>query len=67
MLSVQWQAVCNSMGVAIGAFVGNVGFLTFESEDFCNSYVRPFFNLPRQDFGIINLKRKLSRLLLLPT
>ena len=43
------------MGMGIGQFIGNAGFLIFESVDFSNK-IREFLNLKQQDFGIVNIK-----------
>lgn len=52
------QALCNSFGFGIGQFVGNAGFLIFESVKFSNEYIRPFFNLSPQKHGIVTLESK---------
>ncbi|RNA35366.1 acetyl-coenzyme A transporter 1-like [Brachionus plicatilis] len=50
------QALCNSFGFGIGQFVGNAGFLIFESVKFSNEYIRPFFNLSPQKHGLVTLE-----------
>lgn len=46
--------------MGVGQFIGNAGFLTFESAKFCNQYIRPFFNLPAQNHGIVTIESKFS-------
>ncbi|CAF0929729.1 unnamed protein product [Brachionus calyciflorus] len=53
--NLHYQALCNSMGMGLGQFIGNAGFLIFESVDFSNK-IREFLNLKQQDFGIVNIK-----------
>ncbi|WAR13838.1 ACATN-like protein [Mya arenaria] len=38
--NVGWASTCNSVGQTAGIFLGNVLFLTLESADFCNKYLR---------------------------
>jgi hypothetical protein len=42
-----------------GWFIGNVVFLTLESENFSNNYIRPLFGLPNQTYGVVTLDSKL--------
>ncbi len=56
--NTQWQAICNGMGIGIGGFIGNALFLTFESEDFSNNYIRPLFGIEKKSGGLITLKCK---------
>lgn len=39
-----------------GGFIGNAVFILLESEAFCNSNIRPLFNLPIQKTGILDIK-----------
>lgn len=54
--NVAWQSTCNGIGQTAGFFIGNISIIVFESSKFCNQYIRPFFNLPSQDYGIISLE-----------
>ncbi|RNA12214.1 acetyl-coenzyme A transporter 1 [Brachionus plicatilis] len=55
--NVAWQSTCNGVGQTAGFFIGNISIIVFESAKFCNKYIRPFFNLPSQDSGIISLEK----------
>lgn len=46
-------ATCNNTGQTAGWFIGNVVFLIFQSAEFSNKYIRPFFNLESQKYGIM--------------
>ncbi|CAF0971281.1 unnamed protein product [Brachionus calyciflorus] len=50
--NVSWGSTCNTVGQTAGWFVGNVLFLTIESADFSNKYIRPFLGLEEQSYGI---------------
>ena len=39
-----------------GGFTSNALFLTLESEEFSNDYIRPFFGIAKKSGGIINIK-----------
>lgn len=56
--NVAWQSTCNGVGQTAGFFIGNISIIVFESSKFCNQYIRPFFNLPNQDYGIVSLQSK---------
>ncbi|KAH9508685.1 hypothetical protein Btru_049637 [Bulinus truncatus] len=49
--NVGWASTCNTVGQTAGYFLGNVLFLSLESADFCNNYLR---NVPQSE-GIITL------------
>jgi hypothetical protein len=51
-----WQPLCNGVGMGAGGFVGNALFLTLESEDFSNNYVRPLFGIAKKSGGVVNIK-----------
>ena len=51
--NVAWQSICNNVGFGAGMFIGNAAFLTFESQNFCNQYIRPLLKLPPQPHGLI--------------
>jgi hypothetical protein len=53
-----WQPLCNGIGMGAGGFVGNALFLTLESEEFSNDYIRPLFGIEKKTGGIINIKSK---------
>lgn len=48
---VGYASTCNSVGQTAGYFLGNVVFLSLESADFCNRYLR---SVPQQE-GIVTL------------
>jgi PAT family acetyl-CoA transporter-like MFS transporter 1 len=48
-----------SVGQTAGWFIGNVVFLTLESKDFCNKYVRYYLGLPEQAKGLLTLGCKI--------
>ncbi|CAF1293845.1 unnamed protein product [Rotaria sordida] len=50
-----WASTCNSVGQTAGYFLANVVFLTLESKDFANRYVRQLLNLELQSTGLITL------------
>lgn len=54
--NVSLQGVCNNCGQSAGVFLTNLTFIIFESADFCNKYIRPMFNLPRQEVGLVSLE-----------
>ncbi len=54
--NVSWASTCNSVGQTAGWFIGNVVFLTLDSADFCNKYIRPIFGLHSHVYGIITLQ-----------
>ncbi|RWS09377.1 acetyl-coenzyme A transporter-like protein [Dinothrombium tinctorium] len=49
--NVGWASTCNSVGQTAGYFLGNVVFLSLESPDFCNKYLR----FTPQKEGIVTL------------
>lgn len=51
--NVSWGSTCNSVGQTAGWFIGNVIFLTLESADFSNKYVRPLFGLDQSVYGLV--------------
>ena len=53
--NVGWASTCNSVGQTAGYFLGNVVFLTLESKDFANRYVRQPLQLPFQSTGLVTL------------
>jgi MFS transporter, PAT family, solute carrier family 33 (acetyl-CoA transportor), member 1 len=53
--NVSWASTCNCVGQSIGWLIGNILFLVFESESFSNQYIRPLFNLPSNNSGIITI------------
>ena len=53
--NVGWASTCNSVGQTAGWFIGNVVFLALESTNFSNTYFRPFFGLPSQDYALVDL------------
>jgi len=53
---VAWQATCQFVGQAFGFILGHIIFIILESKQVSNKYIRPFFNLPLQNEGIITLK-----------
>jgi len=55
---VAWQSICNNVGFGAGMFIGNAAFLTFESQNFCNQYIRPIFRLQPQPQGLITYQGK---------
>jgi hypothetical protein len=57
--NVTWQSICNGAGQKAGVFVGSICFIIFESPSFCNDYIRPLFNMPGQDYGMIDLESEL--------
>ncbi len=56
--NVSWGSTCNSVGQTAGWFIGNVIFLTLESADFCNKYLRPLFGFDSQTYGIVTFDSK---------
>jgi PAT family acetyl-CoA transporter-like MFS transporter 1 len=56
--NVAWQSICNGAGQTAGIFLGNVSFIILESPSFCNDYIRPMFNFPEKDTGIVDLESK---------
>lgn len=55
---MSWGSTCNTVGQTAGWFVGNVLFLTIESADFSNKYLRPVFGLENQLYGIVTIDSK---------
>lgn len=55
--NVSWGSTCNTVGQTAGWFVGNVLFLTIESADFSNKYLRPLFSLPDQTYGLVTIDK----------
>ena len=53
--NVSWGSTCNSVGQTAGWFAGNVIFLTLESADFSNKYVRHYLGLVDQSYGVITI------------
>lgn len=49
--NVGWASTCNSVGQTAGYFLGNVLFLSLESADFCNKYLRS----EPKDTGLVTL------------
>jgi len=54
--NVAWGSTCNSVGQTAGWFAGNVIFLTLESADFSNKYVRPMLGLATQTHGVVTIE-----------
>ncbi|CAF0891900.1 unnamed protein product [Brachionus calyciflorus] len=54
--NVSWASTCNSVGQTAGWFVGNVVFLVLQSANFSNNYIRPFFGIEAQQFGIVTIE-----------
>lgn len=59
--NVSWGSTCNSVGQTAGWFAGQVIFLTIESADFSNKYIRPMFGLKDQTYGIVTIESKLFK------
>jgi hypothetical protein len=57
--NMDWASICNNAGSTTGMLVGNSLFLVLESTQFSNIYIRPYFGLSEQQFGIVTLKGKL--------
>jgi len=53
--NVGWVATCNTVGQTAGSFIGNVVFLTLESADFCNKYIRS----QHENYGLVTLAGQL--------
>lgn len=53
--NVSWGSTCNSVGQTAGWFAGNVIFLTLESVDFSNKYIRPILGLETQTYGVVTI------------
>uniref|UniRef100_A0A914W828 Acetyl-coenzyme A transporter 1 n=1 Tax=Plectus sambesii TaxID=2011161 RepID=A0A914W828_9BILA len=49
--NVGYASTCNAVGQTAGFFLGNVVFLSLESAEFCNSYIRTH----PQPYGIVTL------------
>ncbi|CAL1531033.1 unnamed protein product [Lymnaea stagnalis] len=49
--NIGWASTCNTVGQTAGYFLGNVLFLSLESADFCNKYLR---SVPQSE-GILTL------------
>ncbi len=56
--NVSWGSTSNTVGQTAGWFVGNVLFLTIESADFSNKYIRPYLGLEDQTYGICTIDSK---------
>jgi PAT family acetyl-CoA transporter-like MFS transporter 1 len=59
--NVGWASTCNSVGQTAGFFLGNVVFLSLESKDFANRYVRQPLNMEFQPTGLITLPGKIYK------
>merc|ERR1712127_1015092 len=55
--NVSWASTCNTVGQTAGWFVGNVLFLTLESADFSNKYLRPLLRLEQSDRGLVTIDK----------
>ena len=55
--NVGWASTCNSVGQTAGWFIGNVIFLTIESADFSNKYLRPLLGLETQTYGLVPIDK----------
>ena len=53
--NVSWGSTSNTVGQTAGWFVGNVLFLTIESADFSNKYIRPILGLENQNYGVVTI------------
>ena len=58
--NVGWASTCNSVGQTAGYFLGNVVFLSLESRDFANRYIRQPLNMELQSTGLITLPGKIN-------
>lgn len=61
--NVGWASTCNSVGQTAGYFLGNVIFLSLESKDFANRYIRQPLNMELQNTGLITLPGTLDLVL----
>jgi PAT family acetyl-CoA transporter-like MFS transporter 1 len=55
--NVSWGSTCNSVGQTAGWFAGNVIFLTLESSDFSNKFVRYYLGWPSQTYGVVTIDK----------
>ncbi|UJR36109.1 hypothetical protein I4U23_028844 [Adineta vaga] len=53
--NVGWASTCNSVGQTAGMFIGRVVFLTLESNEFSNNYIRKLLSMPFQSSGLVTL------------
>ncbi|CAF1157775.1 unnamed protein product [Rotaria sordida] len=53
--NIRWASTCTSVGQVAGYFLGNAVFLTLESKDFTNRYIRRPLNMEMQSIGLITL------------
>ncbi|CAF1314937.1 unnamed protein product [Didymodactylos carnosus] len=52
--NIGWASTCQTVGQTIGIFIGHVLFLTFESIEYSNKYIRKLFSIIEKPSGIIS-------------